>query len=330
MNTMTHWERIRAAIKGEEVDRVPIAFWRHWPPDDESPECLAGVALRWQKTYDWDMVKITPDGTYGIKDWGGKSVYNSNDTGTYSVVKEAVTSSDQWPKLQQLDVRKGWLGRQIKSVELIAKEVNKSAPVLQTVFSPLTTARKMAGDRVFAHMRQDPEAFKQGLEIITEAHTKFMLECIKAGADGLYFAAQCDSYRLMTEAEYKEFGEKYDCMLLNAVRPNAEIIMLHAHGLDIMFDLVANYPVDAINWHDQITPPTLEDGMKRFKGMISGGVNEWKTLLRGNAEEIESEIKDAIWIADGRRFMVGTGCVVPINTPPSNIRIARDAVEKKA
>ena len=35
---MTHWERMRAALKGEETDRVPIALWRHWPPDDETPE----------------------------------------------------------------------------------------------------------------------------------------------------------------------------------------------------------------------------------------------------------------------------------------------------
>ena len=55
---MTHWERIRATLKGEETDRVPISLWRHWPPDDETPEGLAAVTLNWQTTYDFDLVKV--------------------------------------------------------------------------------------------------------------------------------------------------------------------------------------------------------------------------------------------------------------------------------
>jgi uroporphyrinogen decarboxylase len=34
---MSHWERVRAALKGEETDRVPISLWRHWPVEDETP-----------------------------------------------------------------------------------------------------------------------------------------------------------------------------------------------------------------------------------------------------------------------------------------------------
>jgi hypothetical protein len=68
LTTMTHWRRFRAALKGEETGRVPLALWRHWPPDDETPNGLAAVMLRWQQTYDFDFVKLTPTGTYGIKE----------------------------------------------------------------------------------------------------------------------------------------------------------------------------------------------------------------------------------------------------------------------
>jgi len=46
---MTHWERIQAALKGEEVDRPPVSLWQHWPVDDETPQGLAAVSLRWQR-----------------------------------------------------------------------------------------------------------------------------------------------------------------------------------------------------------------------------------------------------------------------------------------
>ena len=326
MTEMTHWERIRAALRGLDTDRVPIALWRHWPPDDETPEGLAAVTLRWQKMYDWDIVKLTPTGTYGIEDWGGRTVYTSADHGMRTVIRDGVASADEWPSLAQLDVTKNYLGRQIAAVRLVADEVKDGAPILQTVFGPLTTARKLAGDRVFTDLRLHPDKLKQGLQIIAETHARFLLESIRAGAHGVFYATQCDSYRLLTEAEYREFGETYDRIILDAVRPEAEIVMIHAHGLDIMFDLLSSYPADAINWHDRITAPTLSEGQKRFHGMVVGGINEWQTLLKGPDEAIRAEIQEAISQTKGRRFMIATGCVVPINTSPLNLRVARDAV----
>jgi uroporphyrinogen decarboxylase len=327
VSQMTHWERIRAALKGEETDRVPIALWRHWPPDDETPGGLAGVTLLWQKTYDFDLVKLTPTGTYGIEDWGGATTYTSADHGMRTVIKYGVLSAEEWPRLEQLDVTRGYLGNQIAAVPLVAGELKGSVPILQTVFSPLTTIRKLAGDRIFTDLRLRPELFKQGLQIVAETHARFAVESMRAGAHGLFFATQCDSYRLLSEAEYREFGEPYDRIILDAVRPEAEMIMIHAHGHDIMFDLLATYPADAINWHDRITAPSLKEARERFSGLLVGGINEWQTLVKGPAAAIRAEIQDAIAQTGGRRYMVGPGCVVPINTSPLHIRAAREAVE---
>ena len=324
---MTHWERIRAALKGEETDRVPISLWRHWPPFDETAEGLAAVTLLWQRTYDFDLVKLTPTGTYGIEDWGGRTVYHSADHGMRTVIRHGVTDVEQWPRLERLDVNKGFLGEQITAVRLVAEGLEGSAPLLQTVFSPLTTVRKLAGDRILTDLRRHPEAFKAGLQIVAETHARFALESLHAGANGIFFATQGASYRLLSEAEYREFGEPYDRIILDAVRPEAEIIMLHAHGLDIMFDLVATYPADAINWHDRITAPSLRQAAGRFSGLLVGGIDEWHTLLEGPAEAIQAEVREAIAQTGERRFMVGPGCVVPINTSPLHLQAARKAVE---
>jgi uroporphyrinogen decarboxylase len=199
--------------------------------------------------------------------------------------------------------------------------------MLQTVFSPLTTARKLAGDRVFTDLRLYPDELKEGLRIIAETHARFALESIRAGAHGIFFATQCASYRLLNEAEYREFGEVYDRMFLDAVRAEAEILMLHIHGIDVMFDLLCSYPVDMVNWHDRVTPPTLGEAGISFQGTLVGGVDEWHTLVTGPATAIQAEIREAIAQTGGRRFMVGPGCVVPINTSPLHLQAARRAVE---
>jgi uroporphyrinogen decarboxylase len=328
-SSMNHWERIRAAIKGEETDRVPISLWRHWPTHEESPQALAASTIRWQREYDFDLIKVTPMGTYAIEDWGAQTFYNPNPNGVRTVVKHAVSDPEEYPNLKHLDVNKGCYGRQLKALDMIVEEFKDNpAPILMTVFSPLTVANKLVGDRVYADMRLKPELLEEGLRIIAEVTADYSLESIRRGAHGLFFACQADSYRLMDEAQYRRFGEVYDRMVLDKVRQESELILLHAHGFDIMFDLVANYPIEAINWHDRITSPSLAEALGRFEGMLVGGINEWVTMLTKGPEEVQAEIHEAIEQTTGLRLMVGPGCVIPINVPVDNIVAARKAVNR--
>jgi uroporphyrinogen decarboxylase len=324
---MTHWERIRAAIAGEETDRLPISLWRHWPNVDETSLGLAYATLYWQREFDFDLVKLTPTGTYMIEDWGGETKYMPNPNGVRTTVRYGVTSPEDWTKLHVQDAQDGYLGKQAEALRFVAHELENSVPILQTVFSPLTTAWKLAGDRVFTDVRRHPDELKEGLQTIAETTAGFALASAEAGATGVFFATQCDSYRLMAEDEYREFGEAFDSIFFDAVRDKFEIIMMHAHGEDIMFDLVASYPIDAINWHDRLAGPSLTEGRKRFSGMLVGGVSEWTTLMDGPAEAIKAEIEDAVEQTGGRGYMVGPGCVIPVNAPHEHVRAAREAVE---
>ena len=50
MAQMTKRERLSATINGQEVDRIAVALWRHFPGDDQRPADLAqsqfGMATR--------------------------------------------------------------------------------------------------------------------------------------------------------------------------------------------------------------------------------------------------------------------------------------------
>lgn len=327
MADMTHWERVRAALKGGATDRVPISLWRYFPVEDQTSHGLANATLRWQRNYDFDLVKVTPSGTFTIEDWGAQTEYRPNDLGARGTVKRGVTDEGQWPRLEQLDVTQGCLGQQLTALRLVVEELQGSVPVIQTVQSPLTTAHKLAGDRILADLRRHPELFKQGLRIIADTNARFALEALRTGADGVFFATHGASYRLLSEAEHGEFGEPYDRIVLDAARPEAEIIIVHAHGEDIMFDELVGYPTDGLNWHDRVTWPSLQEAHSRFPGLLVGGVNEWQTLLKGSPSAIKAEVEDAIAQTRGLRYLVGPGCVVPVTTPAEHIRAARQAVE---
>jgi uroporphyrinogen decarboxylase len=327
-NSMTKWERIRAAIKGEETDRTPVALWKHYPVEDMTAEGLAAATVAFQKKYDWDLVKFTPTGTYSIMDLGAETEWKPNDMGVRTVTKCGVTKVEQWPQLPVWDATKGFIGQQNRALSLAAKELKGEVPILQTVFSPLTTARKLAGDRIFTDMRTHPELFKQGLEIITHITIQFAQEAIKAGASGVFFATQLATYRLLNAKEYQEFGETYDCQILSALQPHIDISMIHIHGEDTMYDMMFKYPVNAANIHDRITEPTLKEARKHTKMMLAGGVNEWNTLVTGPVSAIQAEVKDAIAQTGDRGILIAPGCVVPQHAPEEHLHAVRQAVEK--
>lgn len=325
--SMNHWERIRSTIKGEETDFTPISLWRHWPTYEETALALATSTIRWQREYDFDLIKITPMGTYAIEDWGAKTFYNPNPNGVRTVVKPLSINADEYPRLKKLKVTDGCYGMQLQACKMICEEFSTAnTPIIMTVFSPLTVANKLFGDRVYADMRLHPDLLEEGLAIIANVTKDYALESLRRGAHGIFFACQAESFRLMDEEQYKRFGKTYDMVVLDAVRNDSELIMLHAHGYDVMFNLMASYPVDAINWHDRVTSLSLAEGSKAFNKMLVGGINEWKTLLTGSPEEVKVEIKEAIQQTSGRRLMIGPGCVIPINTPAQNILTARNSV----
>jgi uroporphyrinogen decarboxylase len=322
---MTKRERLEATIRGETTDRVPVALWRHFPGDDYRPEELAASVVGFQRRYDFDFVKVTPASSFSVADWGARDEWRGNEEGTRVYTHYPVQSPDDWQRLPDLDPRTGFLGAQIKCLELIHRDLGDDVPFIQTIFSPLGQARHLAGDRAFIHMRQHPAAFKAGLEKITQATIRFVAEASKTGIVGLFYALQHANYAATSLAEYAEFGKAYDLRVLEAAQ-GLWLNVLHLHGNDVMFDLVADYPVQVWNWHDRDTPPTLRDALPKVKGAVCGGLSREWTMLRGTPDDVRRETADAIAQTGGRRLILGTGCVTLVTTPESNLRAARAAV----
>jgi uroporphyrinogen decarboxylase len=213
-----------------------------------------------------------------------------------------------------------------RALAIIGDEVGEEVPLIQTIFNPLAQARNLAGERLLYDLRQHPEALKAGLETITDTTVRFIDAIRETGIAGIFLALQHATYGLLTGAEYQEFGRPYDLRILEATE-GLWLNLLHLHGKDVMFELAADYPVQAINWHDQETPPSLGEALDRFPGALVGGLRQWETMLRGTPDWVRAEAQAAIEETGGRRLVVGTGCVTPITSPLGNIRAARESVE---
>lgn len=322
---MTHRDRVIAALRGHPADRPPVALWRHFPQDDQRSESLAAAHVAFQQRFGFDFLKVTPSSGYYGDDWGLRAGYRSNPEGVRTYQDRPVKKASDWAKLRRLDVTAGVYGRELRALALVREALGPAVPVLATVFSPLTVAKTLCGDQaVLRYIREESEALHAGLEIIAEVTGHFAAESLSAGADGIFFATQMACAGGATEAEYEEFGRPYDLAVLDAVA-SADIVILHAHGEDIYFDLLSAYPVHAINWHDRRTPPSLREARGRFFGCLVGGIDE-ATFADRQPQEIVEQVRDAIGQTAGTAHIVSAGCVIPIDSPEGNIEAAVTAV----
>jgi len=320
--------RLQATIAGEPTDRPPVALWRHWPGDDRTAEGLAQATLRFQREFDFDLVKVTPASSFCLQDWGARDEWRGNVEGTREYTFHPVQSPEDWTRLPLLDPWQGALGAQLACLRMIGQALGDETPFIQTIFSPLAQAKNLAGaERLLLHLRRHPAALQAGLETITETTVRFIEAARTTGIAGVFYAVQHARYDLLSQAEYRAFGQPYDRRVLAAAE-GLWLNMLHLHGEAVMFDALADSPVQVLNWHDREGGPSLREGQARFAGAVCGGLSRWTTVVRGTPAALRAEAQDALAQTGGRRFILGTGCVVPVIAPLENLRAARQAVEE--
>jgi uroporphyrinogen decarboxylase len=254
-----------------------------------------------------------------------QDAWRGNSEGTREYTQRVIQNPQDWERLPLLNPKEGYLGAELETLRLLTRELGKDTPILHTIFNPLSQAKNLAGGAdLLVHLRRYPEALHAGLKTIAESTRRYIEALIETGIDGIFYAVQHAQYGLLSEQEYGEFGKAYDLQILEPAA-GFWLKMLHLHGREVMFDLLADYPVNIINWHDRETYPSLSLGLKRFPGVVCGGVSQ-ETLVYGTPDQVRSQALEAIQATNGERMILGTGCVSPVIAPFGNILALRQSV----
>jgi len=191
------------------------------------------------------------------------------------------------------------------------QRVGPGVPVLATVFSPLTIAGKLSNGVSREHLERDPDAVRRGLEVITEATCAFARETLARGCAGIFLAIQEATRSAYDERAYLAYGEPYDRRVLEAAKSaGGWFNAVHVHGDDILFDVIKDYDVDALNWHIGETPPSIAE----YRGAsgsrpILGGLQRGHITGRDRAG-IEADIARSIQETNARGLLLAPACVI--------------------
>ncbi|MFC2046041.1 uroporphyrinogen decarboxylase family protein [Chloroflexota bacterium] len=341
---MSKWERIRGALGGAPVDRVPLSLWKHYYLQEWGPGQLAHLTLALHRDLDTDLIKLTPSGSYFIQGWGPTIRFSTDDNTPSVLVKPTVASADGWTTLPRLDVTKGALGRELETIHQVATGLDGTAPLVMTIYSPLSIAsmlcwnsssqdsRGMIDDsqsRVVQDLRQSPRQLHRGLATIRDVVMDYVDVCLEAGASGLFFATRLARYDALTRAEYEQFGAAYDLAILERLVHRSQITMLHVCKQNLMFDLMIDYPVDVISWADRDGGPTLAEAREMTDKALAGGLSV-EALLNRTETDVLFQARDAIAQTKGVGFILAPGCVIEGPTPDANLLAVRQAIAESA
>jgi uroporphyrinogen decarboxylase len=335
MEIMTKRQRIDAALKGEEVDRVPISFWRHFYQKERDPSLLADALLAFQREYEWDFVKVNPRASFHSEGWGNRYEY-SNDPNRHPTLKQhAVHTREDWARIVELDIwRMDALKEQLLLIELMKEGLQEeNVYFLHTIFSPLAIAYRLAGHsvtRLVQAMESEADELKGALEAITSTYIKYVEATMNAGASGIFFSpTKLASEAVMTPEQYDRFGIPYDLRVLAAAADRPGFNLLHLCGDNVFLEQLKSYPVDAISWDPTLSGnPGLRTGREMSGKTVVGGVSN-EALLSGRPERVADEIAAELAETGGTGIVIAPGCTFPTNTPREMLDAALDAVGRR-
>ena len=317
---MNKRERVWAAMHLQPVDRPPVGFWFHFPPEKAQGAACVQAHLDYYNTVDVDMVKIMCDGFFDYPNPVAKRVKEPAD----------------WYAMQPLGADSPFIRDQVARAKAVKAGLRDDMIVIYNVFAPFSTLRFGAGDAlVMDHLRRDPDAIAYALRIVAQdARTLCELLVKEAGIDGVYYCVQGGEKNRFTPEEYRRYVAPSDLDVLNFAQSLSDLNVLHCCGWagdPNNIEVWQDYPVRTVNWACYIEKMDLPEGKKFFAGKcVLGGFDNRPggVLFSGTRAQVIRETKQLVRSAGTTGVILGADCTLPAAIDTARIGWVVDALRE--
>ncbi len=306
---MSKIERIKRIINKETTDYVPFSFKSHLPQVDHDPAAFAQALEEKVQQYDLDYVGLSSNGMFTVEDYVDEVDHSPVFKGGVSkVVKTPYQEPLDLKQLpDDLDINSPSYQRELKSLTYLLDRIGDQVPVTVTSFSPLTILDKLTQGQAVKFIRSgENELIHKTLENLTNVQIQYVQAALDLGASGIYLASQFISYDRVTAEEYLEFGKPYDLKILEAAKAGW-FNSFHAHGTNIIFDLVKDYPIQVFNWHAFEALPTVEEVFQYTDFVLNCGVDRF-SFNAFNRNVIRDQTYQIYKATQGQRLLLSPSC----------------------
>ena len=314
---MNKRERVMAAYNGQKPDRVPSAFWYHFPEGYAYGEDAVKAHVEFFRNSGTDLCKVMNDNLC-VKD-------------------PDINCAADWDKLKFYTMDEDIVKRQVQLVKRVVEEVDHKAVVIATIHGLVACFfHTFGGPNIYdedgtligRHLRENPEGFRHAMEVLSDYIKKLSHLCIEAGADGIYFASLGGERRMFTDEEFAEYIAPYEIDILNDIKDVPCFNVLHMCKGDLNLERYVNYPAKVLNWGVYEGNISLEEGRKLFgedKVYLGGMDDRDGVFVDGSIEEIKKTAKECVDSFGWKNYILGADCTLPTNIDNERIRAAVEA-----
>jgi uroporphyrinogen decarboxylase len=218
-------------------------------------------------------------------------------------------------------------------VRELVRAAKAEALVVMTLYSPFMWLNALAeADLVHAHFRENPEAMKKGLEIMTDNVLTLVRLCKKAGVDGFYASTQGgEAFRFKGTDIFQKYIKPADLAVWSEI-VDMPVNILHVcdyHGGYDDLTPFLDYPGPIVSCGLKVGEQTLSPRQisEMFGRPFMGGMEREGVIATGDRDSIRKAVSDLLTDAPDR-FILGADCTVPTVTPWENLKTAIEAAHQ--
>ena len=316
---MNALSRVKHAMRGEAVDRVPVGFYTHFADQRDN---TVSDQVSWTLACAMDYICIETDGY----------MQYPSDT-------PLATPAD-WGRIRPHQKTSHYIAGQVDRAKRIADALGERAASFYMIYTPYSTIKHTLGGETLVNefYRADPASIEHAMRVIEEDNALVIDELRQTGLTGLFVSMQNAERWRFTPEEYREKMTPWDMRVIAHANQafDDNIIHLCSWGCEPNnIEVWQDYDYKTVNWGVHIEDDlSLSQGRKFFKPgtTIMGGfdVRPEKLIITGTEQEIKSYTKQLIDEAGQTAFMISGDCSLQEETPSEHIRWVVEATQEYA
>lgn len=341
MSDTTAFERVSAAIRGQQPDRVPVVPQITYTTAQltgvglvealHSPEKTAEALLAGWRELGYDAIYVGWESSFNLLAEAMGCTMRFPEGDVPQVMDRIVKGPDDLHKLTVPDPYvDGRLEIHMKTVEIVKREVGDQVPLFSYVPGPFTLAGQLCDvDKLLKSTLKDPEFILALTEITTAAAVRYAKANVEAGIDVVVVSDPTASPNLISPRSFKQFAAPGIEAVFAAAAEAGAVLSLHVCGqttpiLELMCDtgaqiLEVDHPVDLAAAKAQIGDRVC----------LQGNINPADPIFAGSSEAVDAAAHQCIDdAAGGGGFILSSGCEIPPEAPIENIRALVEAAER--
>lgn len=323
---MTAKERIQRALRGEPVDRVPVASLMTgvtvelmqlsgyaWPNAHKEADAMVELAAASHRFAGIETMKLPFDMLVETEVLGGEVSFGDETT-----MPQALGHLYAWPDMPQIPgdiLRRGRIPMVLDAIRLAKARYDGEIAVVSSIVGPFTLAGKLYGmEDLLVGTLTEPDETAEILDVLTDLCILYARAQADAGADVVQIGEASCSGDLISPDTYGTFIAPMHRRLCAAV-PVPTVVHI-CGNIEGHLPFIAETGMTALSF-DVKTDPEKARELLAGKVRRVGWIDPLAVLARGTEQQVYDAAKACL---AGGTDVLNAGCAWAPETPLANVR----------